>query len=314
MKAAKAFAGVGLFLSILLVGDASAARIGYVVVESAQSGLLGVDINEEADAADLIFNAETQLLAAANTMGIVNHLAHLREQGHEVRIYGSQTDDALGLEYMEAHNDLIIVSETPGSSETGTFYATSRIPVIICESYVLDNYQLFTDWDIRCFCDEDINAREFRVARQHPITAGLPEVFAPLATDPATGKPYIGNWTVLTEGDRVTTFSDNILLTLVDPVAPIPQENAYFLTEPVPVLWAFEPGQMPLGNQARAVFFGWGTENATGVGITGEPLFADGSTAGIYAFDVTGDLGWQLWDRVVNWALGGTAVSQWSVY
>lgn len=310
-----------LAAGLLLIGTApmasQSATIGYIMVEAIQQGFLGIDMNAEEDAEDLIFIAEAILLEQQpSSAGIVNHIQHLQDQGHTVNWYGSQTDDILGLEYMEANNDLIIVSENPSSAETGTFYANSNIPVIICESYVLDDHQVFDDWDIRCFCDEDINAREFRVAREHPITQGFDETFAPLAIDEdGSGLPYVGNWSVLAEGDRVTTYQENVLLTLVDPVAPIPQENDYILTEPVPVLWAFEPGEMPLGNNARYIFFGWGTENATGIGLEADPLFADGSTAGIYAFDVVGEQGWRLWDSVVNWALGvESGVDTWSVH
>lgn len=301
----------------LMVQSSYSATIGYVVLEQVQLGLLGVDLNLEADAEALVFDAETNLLTSPSSMGIINHIEYLRSQGHTVHIYGSQTDDILGIEHMDANNDVIIVSENPGSGETGTFYSKGNIPVIICESYVIDNYGIYTGASERCFCDEDINAREFRVAQPgHPIVQGLPEVFAPLPADPKTGKPYIGNWSVLTEGDRIEASElDNVILTLVDPVAPIPQENAYILTEPVPVLWAFDVGEGPWGNNARHAFFGWGTENATGTGLAGDPLFADGSTSGIYAFDVADVAGFQLWDRVINWALNtGTPVDHWSVY
>lgn len=307
----------GVVLGLCLITQMGySATIGYVVLEQVQLGLLGVDLNLEADAEALIFDAETNLLTSPSSGGILNHIEYLRSQGHTVHIYGSQTDDALGLDHMEANNDIIIVSENPSSAETGSFYMQSEIPVIICESYVLDDHGLFID-PSSCPCDEDINAREFRVNQPgHPIVDGLPETFAPLDTDPANGMPYVGNWSVLAEGDRIDDGElDNIILTLVDPVAPIPQENAYVLTEPVPVLWAFDEGDAPFNNQSKYVFFGWGTENATGVGIADDPLFA-GGTSGIYAFDVTGDFGFQLWDRVINWALsdGATPVNHWSVY
>jgi len=307
--AAVALLNVGIFTP-----TSSAATIGYILIEAVQSGLTGIDMNLEPDAEDLVFLAEIELESNAAAAGILNHINRLREQGHTVHFYGSQTDDQLGIEHMEANNDLIILSETPGSGDTGSFYVGANIPVILCESYLLDDYQLQLDWETRHFGDEDINAREFRVVKDHPITRGLPEVFAPLATDPATGKPYIGNWTVLAEGNRVL-FPDNVLINLVDPVAPIPQENDYVLTEPVPVIWAFEPGEAPRGNPARLAFVGWGTENPTGVGLADHPLFADGSTSGIYAFDVMGDLGWQLWDQILNWALGiEVPVNNWPLY
>ncbi len=292
------------------------ATIGYVMIENVQLGLKGVDLNLEADAEDLVFNAETELLESPSSAGILNHIEYLRSIGHTVHIYGSQTDDELGLDHMEANNDLIIVSENPSSAETGTFYAQSDIPIIISESFVLDDHGLFID-PSSCPCDEDINAREFRVAQPgHPIVDGLPETFAPLPDDPANGMPFVGNWSVLAEGDRIEDSElDNVILTLVDPVAPIPQENPYILTEPVPVLWAFDVGEAPFGNNAKYSFFGWGTENATGIGIADDPLFAGGTT-GIFAFDVADESSFQLWDRVINWALsdGSTPVDHWEIH
>lgn len=165
--------------------------------------------------------------------------------------------------------------------------------------------------------DEDINAREFRVIQpNHPIAAGLPEVFAPLAVDTeGSGKPYVGNWTVLAMNSR-NLFKQNVVIVLVDPVAPIPQENPYTLEPDPPVVWAFDVDETPLGNPARVAFVGWGTENATGVGLAGHELFADGSTAGIYAFDVMGDLGWKVWDNVIAWALDEPPadVVDWALY
>jgi hypothetical protein len=308
----------GAVLGLTLMAQSSySATIGYVLLEQVQLDLKGVDLNLEADAESLIFDGETALLESASSASIVNHIEYLRSQGHTVHIYGSETDDILGIEHMEANNDVIIVSENPGSGTTGTFYAQGNIPVIICESFILDNYNLYTGSSERCFCDEDINAREFRVAQPgHPIVQGLPEKFAPLPTDSASGKPYVGNWSVFTEGDRIEASElDNVILTLVDPVAPIPQENPYILTDPVPVLWAFDVGEGAWGNKARHAFFGWGSENPTGVGLEGDPLFADGSTAGLYAFEVADENSYKLWDRIINWALNtGTPVEHWSVY
>lgn len=304
---------LGLCLSVQM---GYSATVGYILLEQVQLGLLGVDMNLEADAESLIFDAETNLLTSPSSGGILNHIEYLRSQGHTVHIYGSQTDDALGLDHMEANNDIIIVSENPSSAETGSFYMQSEIPVIICESYVLDDHGLFID-PSSCPCDEDINAREFRVeVPGHPIVEGLPETFAPLDTDPANGMAYVGNWSVLAEGELVReSEKDNVILSLVDPVAPIPQENDYIMSEPVPVLWAFDEGDAPFGNVSKYAFFGWGTENATGIGIADDPLFA-GGTAGVYAFDVTGVFGFQLWDRIIDWSLsdGSTPVDHWSIY
>ncbi|MEW6234374.1 MAG: hypothetical protein AB1656_03215 [Candidatus Omnitrophota bacterium] len=311
---------IAVSCAVISVPSASwSARIGYIVLEAVQNGMLGVDLNDRSfsDWVELVQDAKVLLETQTASAGILNHIKRLEEQGHIVNIYGSQTDDQLGLEYMEANNDLIIVSENPGSGETGAFYIGAKIPTIICESYLIDNYQLISNWSSGMPGDEDINAREFKVIKKdHPIARGLPEVFAPLAIDVnGSGKPYIGNWTVLAMNSR-NLFKQNVVIELVDPVAPIPQENAYTLEPQCPVVWAFEKDETPLGNPARVAFFGWGTENATGVGLADNPIFADGSTAGIYAFDVIGDLGWKLWDNVVAWALGQEPVNvaNWPLY
>ncbi len=320
MKKVLTFISIFVLCHLILFSAVSwPATIGYILIENVQDGQLGLDLNDQAfdDWEIMVEMGKILLEDSASSSGILNHILQLEAQGHTVNIYGSQTDDDLGLEYMEENNDLIIVSENPSSAETGTFYIGAKIPTIICESYLIDDYQVITDYSSGMPGDEDINAREFKVIQPgHPIANGLPEVFAPLAIDTdGSGKPFVGNWSVLAMNSR-NLYPQNVVLELVDAAAPDPQENPYTLEDSSPVVWAFEVDETPLGNPARVAFVGWGTENATGVGLAEHEFFADGSTSGIYAFDVMGDLGWKVWDNVITWALGEepVAVTDWSLY
>lgn len=108
-----------LCVSVMLPTQSWSARIGYILVEAVQDGLLGVDLNDRNfdDWAVLVEQAKIILETQPSSAGILNHISRLEEQGHTVNLYGSQTDDILGLEYMEENNDLIIVSENPSSAE-----------------------------------------------------------------------------------------------------------------------------------------------------------------------------------------------------
>lgn len=302
-----------VWISIVVIPGAFGERIGYIIPESVQTDmeLPNLDLNDPEYPADREIAFE---LLAKLDLGIEEHVSRLEDQGHTVNLYGSQTDDSLGLDYILEHNDLIIISENPVSGDTGTFYVGADIPVMSQESFLQDEWGISSN---NTDFDEDINARFFSVVKQHPITAGLPDEFAPLDTDPATGQPYIGNWTVLTN-NAANNYPDNVLVRLVDGVPPFadPSEAGYTFSSEgdLSVVMAFDVGELN-NNPARFVQLGFGSENVTGVNLADHELYADGSTSGIYCFNVMGDMGWQLVDQAVNWLLGiETDVANWSLY
>lgn len=238
---------VGLFAL-----PAQSARIGFIFTEAIQAPTgTGVDLNQagfEAERAEAFEIAKTLVGGTALT-GSYKHVERLEAQGHTVNIYGSQTDDALGIEHMEENNDLIILTELPGSGDTGAFYSGANVPFISQESFILDDMGVTGAVTF----DEDVLSRELRVVKEHPIVEGIAnvdEVFMPMAPDPLApeGVTFVGNFTtIVNENDNL--FPENTVVSVVGGVSG--GLDLVIEGEP-PVIIAFEAGEL-FDNPARFV-------------------------------------------------------------
>ncbi len=245
------------------------------------------------------FTIETLEIEQIGLFWLVNHLEN--DLGHTVNIYGSDNDDP-GV--VEEENDLIFISEAIGSGSVAGDYRVSIKPVIFTESYLLDDMG-FSNGE-SAWTGGAMTTEVKIVNQNHPITQGLPETFTISQTNPDTGEPYAVTFGAPTDL--------SIMLDIGEVLSVLPSSvnesaDGAEMPEDTPWLIAVEEGtELDAGdtNLARWVFLGYSDV------IPNEEYGGDPETR---TLSVLSDLGVQLLDQAIAWALGETVnVMDWALY
>lgn len=224
--------------------------------------------------------------------GVYSLIVHLEEElGHNVKPYGTDTD--VPSEVIE-QNDLIFITEQIGSGSVAGDYRGSTTPVINTEGFLLDDFG-FTLGE--ALFSGDLGANQIRITNpDHPITRGLPETFAPSVDSETTGEPQIIHFSSVTDPLIIVEELENTILAVLPEATNTEFENT-------PILFALEAGTtLDTGDetQARWVF----------------PLYSDTviPDVDLHTYSYLNELGWQLLDQSIAWALGGdTGVYDWPI-
>lgn len=277
-----------LEIGILLLGLTAPGWSAKVAVLIPEDRIIAGDdpVNDP-----LAKQAVLDTLEAMGDMGILWLIQHLeKDLGHTANIYGTDTDDP-GL--VETDNDLIFITEEIGSGSVAGDYRIATKPVIFTESYLFDDMG-FTN-GASAFTGGAMTSEIKIVNRNHLITQGLPETFTVTKTDPATGKPYMVTFGTLTD---LSILADVGTVLAVLPASVNESSNGDPLPENAPVLIAMEAKTtLDAGdaNPARWVFLGYSDVDPN-ASYEGDPTTR--------TMSVLNDLGIQLLDRSIAWALG----------
>ncbi|HOJ60333.1 MAG TPA: hypothetical protein PK878_08595 [bacterium] len=243
--------------------------------------------------------AVLDMLESMGDVGILWLIHHLENDlGHIVNIYGTDTDDP---GFVENDNDLIFITEEIGSGTVAGDYRIATKPVIFTESYLLDDMG-FTN-GASAFTGGAMTNEIKIVNPNHPITQGMPETLAITQIDSFTGRPYMVTFGTLTD---LSILADVGEILAVLPESVNESSNGDPLPENAPILIAVEAGT-PLDrgdtNPARWVFLGYSDVDPNDL-YDGDPTTR--------TLSVLNDLGIQLLDRSIAWALGTlTRIPDW---
>lgn len=293
MKSSLQMLGYALIFMSLCCA-AGAEKVAFLIPQS--NVIAGDDpVNDPVAKQTVLDNLET-----SGEVGLVWLTTHIeRNLGYTVNFYG--TDEDVPDDVMAA-NDLIFISEAIGSSSVAADYRVSTKPVIFTEAYILDDMG-FTNSN-SAFTGGAMTSDIKITNSNHPITKGLPENITVSQKNPETGAPY-----VICFG----TLNDLSILAVGEVLAVLPtsieESDGSSLPENAPILIVLEKGSpLDIGdtNTARWVFLGYSDviPNETYGGIPETRTLS-----------VLSDLGIQLLDRCIAWALGKpTGIAAWSLY
>ena len=232
-------------------------------------------------------------------------ISHLEDTGFNVKLYGSDTDDPVEV---QSNSDVIYIPEAIGSASVLADYRNSPTPVIVAETFLLDDMGFVSITD---GLSNDLNANMLKVVNpNHPITQGLPEVFPIGIPDPAANEPsfvvlnsfktpaLLADLANANVGEVVVTASG---FDVRDPMGPL-EDN--------PAVIAVETGTGLVGGgstQARWVYLPFSDK-----AVVESPINAasDGRT-----YELLSDFGFQIIVQAVEWALEQSAnISGWEVF
>ncbi len=246
------------------------------------------------------FTIETLGMEHVGIFWLVNHLED--DLGHTVNLYGTDEDDP-GM--VEEENDLIFITEEIGSGSVAGDYRIALKPVIFTESYILDDMG-FTNGQ-SAFTGGAMTTEIKVVNSNHPITQGLPETFVPTKIDENTGEPYVPTFGTLTDTSILVEGVGDVLVVM--PSSINESADGVDLPADAPIVIALEAGsELDFGdvNEERWVFFGYSDV---------DPNEAYGGVPEERTLNILNDLGIQLLDQTIAWALGETVdISSWNLY
>jgi hypothetical protein len=191
--------GFVVIISVLLVLGSliscEAANIGFIAPRSVFEGWeLPLEFPDDKE-----YVIGTMEIEEPGLKWLVEHLDN--DLGHTTNLYNSGEDDPADV---VANNDLVLISEAISSSQVGADYASSSIPVLSFEVYILDDMSITTD--TTGFTGRAHGTEIHITNTAHPITKGLPETFTVSVTDDTTGKPAMlvfGSWDTSIRGGEI---------------------------------------------------------------------------------------------------------------
>ena len=285
-------------LCMSLVGVGWAENIAFIIPEGFVQGLAD-PINDPADKEEVYFAMEVP------EPGVFAAARRLESQGHVVNFYGAESDDP---ETVIADNDLIFIPEANSSGNVITGgvcdYFLVEKPVITSESYLLDEFFVTTTGG--SYTARAHATRLKVVDPNHPITQGLPESFIATVTDPSTGEPVVTDWATARNEATLVDMAGHIVVSIDGPAPagydPEPPDDS-------PVVIVVDTGEESIwGEVFLAPFILAGFSDYP-------PLPEFGADPDSRCFALLNETGWQLWDNIINWALGKpTLVEQWEIH
>lgn len=247
------------------------------------------------------FTIETLM---ADHGGLYALVTRLEEAGHNVKMYGSDTDDPA---VVKAENDLVYIPEAIGSTSIDTDYVDSPIPLIIAETFLLDNMG-FTN-GVDAGFSNNLHADTFVIANpDHPITQGLPAEFVITIDDPERGQPATAILNSFTDSAIIGILNDVGVGEVLVTASGYDSRVSAAITDSPMVIAAEKGALLDNGTPIRARWVFLPFADLEIIETPETPAYEERTYA------LLNDMAWQLILQAIDWALAeDSGVPDWTV-